>query len=278
MSYNNLHDLIETFTDTKTHEEVADIIYAHSTNKLDVREAALANFSFENVKNILELGCGFGFFTRALKDKINSDVSILGIDRCPDYQRAYLNSCNMAGIQGNFEGDGVKNLHKINDNSYGFIICSYAMYFFPDVIPEISRILKPGGTFITITHSLNHLSELISFIKKIFKEQGLYYPDLLPYEKLIRNFTDENGIRLLSKSFENIEEKDYKSSLVFVKGDEENLAKYLRFKQPFYIPDAAKKLPEVYTNIISELCNKLVEGNTFRITKDDTIYICNNPL
>lgn len=276
MSY-NLHDLVETFTDTKTHEEVADIIYAHSTNKIDVREAALENQSFDSVNSMLDLGCGFGFFTRSLKNKLNSNVSILGIDRCSEYKRAYLNSCNIAGINGNFDGNGVKNLSQHKDQSFDAIICSYAMYFFPEIIPEISRLLKPNGTFITITHSLNHLTELISFIKKTFKELGLYYSDLLPYEKLIRNFTDENGIGLLSKSFEDIEEKDYKSSLVFEKGDEQNLTKYLRFKQPFYIPDAAKKLPEIYENIISELSNKLTEGNTFRITKDDTIYICKNP-
>lgn len=278
MTYNNLHELVDTFTDTKTHEEVAEIIYAHSTNKIDVREVALENQSFDKVEKMLDLGCGFGFFTRSLLNKVNDVTSILGVDRCLDYQYAYLNSCKTAKMLGAFDGNGVKNLHRHPDNSFDFIICSYALYFFPDIIGEIARLLKPNGTFVTITHSINHLTQLINFIKEILRERGLYDRDLLPYEKLIRNFSDDKGIALLSKSFKNVEEKDYKSALVFEKGDEQNLEKYLRFKQPFYMPNALKKHSDIYDEIISKLCSNLEKGNTFRVTKDDSIYICRNPL
>lgn len=277
MIYNNLHELVDTFCDTITHEEVAEIIYAHSTNKLDVREAALEKQSFEGVEKMLDLGCGFGFFTRALKNRVNPNTSIVGVDRCPRYQDPYLNSCKTANIQGVFDGGGVKNLHQHPDNTYDFIICSYAMYFFPDIIAEISRILKPNGTFVTITHSINHLTQLIKFIKETLDEQGLHQHELLPYENLIRNFSDHNGIRLLSESFKDVEEHDYKSTLIFKNGDFHNLEKYLRFKQPFYMPEALKNHSEIYDKIISRLCSKLEGGKTISVTKDDSIYICKNP-
>lgn len=277
MIYNNLHELVDTFTDTITHEEVAEIIYTHSTNKIDVREAALENLSFEGVEKMLDLGCGFGFFTRSLLNKVNPSTSIVGVDRCPKYQKAYLNSCKTARIQGAFDGSGVENLYRHPDKTYDFIICSYALYFFPDIIGEIARILKPNGTFVTITHSINHLTQLIHFIKEILKEQELYHQELLPYENLIRNFSDHNGISLLSKSFKEVEELDYKSALVFEKRDVQNLEKYLWFKQPFYMPKALKKQTDIYNEIISRLCSKLEGGNTIRITKDDSIYICKNP-
>ena len=169
MNLLNKQDLVETFTDTKMHETVAGIIYKQSTNKLDVRAVALDGLQFQNAKTILDLGCGFGFFTRSLKDRVNTEANILGIDQCADYQNAYHNSSVIAGLKGDFKGAGAEYLHDLPSNSFDLIICSYALYFFPEIIPQISRILEPTGIFVTITHSDNHLFELFSLVKNAFK-------------------------------------------------------------------------------------------------------------
>ena len=273
----NLTNMMNTFSDTKMHETVAEIIYSHSTNKLDVREAALEGLQFESANLLVDLGCGFGFFTRALKGKLKTGARITGIDQCADYQSPYLESCKLAGVKGNFIASGINALKEIQTNSVDFIICSYAMYFFPEIIPEISRILKPEGTFVTITHSINHLNELFFCIKKTFDELDIQYPEYLPYELLIRNFSDENGLRLLSPYFDHIHEKEYRSSLVFNNGDDNSFRKYLQFKQPFYTPDTMKNDPTVFHKIITNLCSKLNTEDAIKITKDDTIFVCTNP-
>lgn len=273
----NQQSLLETFTDTKMHESVAEIIYSHSTNKIDVRAKALEGLQLQNAKNILDLACGFGFFTRSLKGIANTEAQILGIDQCADYHNTFLNSCEIAGLKGDFMGRGANYLHDLPSNSYDFIICSYALYFFPEIIPQISRILKQTGIFITITHSSDHLFELISIVKKAFKTENINIPNCLPYEKLISNFSNKNGFKALSPYFDLIKEKAYCSSLTFGKGEEDDLKKYLTFKRPFYVPDSSAEKNMVYDEVIKFLCNNLHTGKSFKITKDDTIYVCYKP-
>lgn len=272
----NQQSLVETFTDTKMHEAVAEIIYSHSTNKLDVRTAALNGLQLQDAKTILDLGCGFGFFTRSIKGRINQKAKILGIDKCSNYNDPYLKSCDIAGLDGDFIGAGADYLEDLPSNSYDLIICSYALYFFPDIISQIARILNNDGMFITITHSSNHLFELFSFVKNTYNKQKNKITEYLPYEELIRNFNNENGNKLLSSYFGLVKEKDYCSALIFEKDDDENLKKYLEFKRPFYVPDFSENI--IYDSIIESLCSNLRSGNSFKITKDDTIYICFKPL
>lgn len=274
----NQESLVNTFTDTKMHEIVAGIIYAHATNKIDVRSVALEGLDFNGDKTILDLGCGFGFFTRSLKGRVSKNSNIMGVDRCAGYDKAFYHSCSIAGVKGNFKGIGAEYLHDIPTNFFDHIICSYALYFFPDVISQISRILKSNGFFVTITHSAQHLFELFSYVKKAFYAQKIIIPECLPYEKLIGNFNDKNGYELLSPYFGFVEEKKYSSSLIFKMGDEENFKKYLKFKQPFYVPAHSTKGNIYYDRIIERLCDGLRSGKPFRITKDDTIYVCYKPL
>lgn len=274
----NQQSMVETFTDTKMHEAVAEIIYSHSTNKLDVRIAALDGLQFKNAKTVLDLGCGFGFFTRSLKDSVNSKAQILGIDQCADYKEAYLKSCEIAGLKGDFKAAKAESIKDTPSNTYDLIICSYALYFFPEIIPQISRIIKPGGIFITITHSNNHLFELFSIVKNAFKAEKNDGLGCLPYEKLISKFSKNNGRKLLSSSFEQVTEIDYCSSLVFEREDVGNFEKYLTFKRPFYVSDTSREGNIIYDNIINTLCASLRSGIPFKITKDDTIYICCKPI
>lgn len=269
--------LVEVFTDAVTHKEVADIIYAHSTNKLDVREEALEGLRLDHCKTILDIGCGFGFFTRALKGKTHPDAEILGIDRCDTNRLHYLESCQIAGLNGSFTDAGVGIMQSFPDNHYDLIICSYAMYFFPEIVPEIARILKPSGIFVTITHSVKHLTELVELIKEEFSMAGTHAPPHLPYEHLICNFCDTNGPDLLKPSFTGVKEKEYRSSLIFDYNDFEQFEKYFRFKKTFYIPDYFDEKNMIYGNIIKRIRNDFDEGLTLSITKNDAIYVCIHP-
>ena len=270
--------LAEIFTDTLHHKTVAEIVRAYSTNELDVRIVALNGLQLQDSSSAMDIGCGFGFFTRALKGRLNPGSQILGIDLCSKYKTSYLESCKIAGLQGRFSGFDKKALNRIPGNSVDLVICSYALYFFPAIIPEISRLLKPSGLFVVITHSENHLKEVITFLKETFKISGIQTPDLFPCQTLIDNFNNINGYRLLSPYFGRVEEKEYHNSLRFEISDFEDLEKYFRFKQPYYIPDYFDNKNMILNKIISRLREYLQSGTPFIITKDDTIFICKEPL
>jgi len=274
----NQQKLAEIFTDTIHHKAVAEIIHARSTNKLDVRNAALDGLQLQNSKIALDIGCGFGFFTIALKGRLFPGSSILGIDLCTKYRTSYLESCRIAGLQGKFSGNGEKAITTIPTDSVDLVICSYALYFFPAIIQEVSRILKSSGVFIIITHSENHLKEIITFLSKTFDIMGIQKPDSFPCQDLIDNFNNSNGYRLLSPWFGQVKEKEYRNSLHFEISDFEDLEKYFRFKQPHFIPDNIDNKNIIFNKMIYRLRKYLQSGNHFNITKDDSIFICKEPL
>ena len=121
--------LAEVFKDASTHQEVARIIIRHLTNETDVRQAALDGLDLSTARNILDLGCGFGFFTRAMKDRVHKDANITGLDKHYQYEEPYLLSCDEANLKGTFIDKGISTLSKFHDNTFDLIICSYALYF-----------------------------------------------------------------------------------------------------------------------------------------------------
>lgn len=268
----------EIFADTLHHETVAEIIRDYSTNKLDIRSIALEGLQFQDCKTALDIGCGFGYFTRALKDRINPECKILGIDLCPENEASYLESTRIANLKGEFSGTDEKVILAIPTDTVDLVICSYALYFFPAIISEISRVLKPSGIFISITHSESHLAEVLSFIRNVFDELGIQKPESLPCQSLLDNFNDSNGYQLLSPWFTNIEKKKYNNSLHFKNGDFEDLKKYFKFKQGHFIEDNIDYKDKVINKIMSSLSVQLQQGRTFKITKNDTIFICKEPL
>jgi ubiquinone/menaquinone biosynthesis C-methylase UbiE len=278
MNHNNCRKLAEIFTDTKQHKTITTIICAHSTNKLDIRNVALNGLQLKNSRVVLDIGCGFGFFTLALKDRLNPGSNILGIDFCAKYKTPYLESCKIAGLRSKFFGLDEKAIKTIPANSVDLVICSYALYFFPTIISDISRLLKPSGVFVIITHSENHLKEIVAFLRETFDILGIKNPDLFPFQALIDNFNNKNGYRLLSLWFGQVEEKEYCNSLCFEINNFKDLEKYLKFKQPYYIPDYLENKNIIFNKIISRLREHLQSGGPFSITKDDTIFICKEPL
>ena len=264
--------LAEVFENPSAHLAIARIIRDHSTNRQDVRSAALEGLSFRSGENILDVGCGFGFFTLALKGRVRKGTKVLGIDRFAAYRKPFLDSCKSAGLDGRFTGSGIKTVYSLPSASFDLVLCSYCLYFFPGIIPELSRILKPDGIFVTITHAESHMKELIAFIKETYKMLKLHVSSLLPCEKLTNNFNDKNGGSLLSPSFARVKQKEYLSSLVFKPDNFKDLKTYLMVKRPFFIPDHLKDKDLIFDKIMSRLHQKLIPE--FRITKDDSIFIC----
>jgi hypothetical protein len=147
------------------------------------------------------------------------------------------------------------------------------------MIPEIARVLKKGGTFITITHDPCNMQELISITRKTLKEHQLLTDNHpLPIEVILRQFSAENGENLLRPFFSPVRKFYFKNSLVFQPWDIYFFIDYYQFKSPFFLlgTGAHKK------NIVDKLLHKLqdigAESNIITMCKDDAIFICAKPL
>ncbi len=269
--------LAEVFRDAKKHQEVAGIISKYLQNKDDIRNIALNELKLSESRSILDLGCGFGFFTEALKGRVHPDATITGIDRYPEYEWFYFQSCEKAGIKADFRSNGIQLLKELDDNSYDLILCSYALYFFPEVIADISRILKKDGVFVAITHTLPHMQEFSSYVRSILKKNGLIVTIDLPYETLISRFSNINGPGLLQANFKSVISKDYKAMLSFGSKDHIDLIKYFDFKHSFFIPEVIDPEDELHNKVASSIKADLEQRDGLRITKNDVIFVCTGP-
>jgi ubiquinone/menaquinone biosynthesis C-methylase UbiE len=267
----------KVFADAHTHQRIAYLIQRFSTNKQGIHQTALEGLDLKQCRNILDLGCAFGSFTEKLKGRVGAQAAATGVDAIAAYEPLFLAACQRAGVSGRFFSTGISVLKNFADQSYDLILCSYALYFFPEAIPEIVRLLHHKGIFVAITHHRRNSRELIKLTKKILDALGLYHEKHLPLEIIAGRFSSENGQALLMPWFGGIRTIDFPNRLVFTKEDIEHLKEYFRFKSPLYFTDTRLNLEAVMPVVLEHLAQAASEQKGMKISKDDSIFICTSP-
>ena len=106
-------------------------------------------------KKVLEIGCGRGFYLKALNE-INSEMNITGVDLNEKYlkvAREYINNKKIKITSGD-----ATNL-KFENDSFDGVVASEILEHIPDdkkALKEIERILKPGGKVIISVPNKNY--------------------------------------------------------------------------------------------------------------------------
>lgn len=197
----------------------------------------------------------------------------------PNINLFFLESCKRAGYDGNFFSTGIDPIEKYPNETFDLVICSFALYFFVEIIPEIARILKKNGIFITITHSRRNMQELITLTKTILEKNKLLSGhDLLPIEIILRQFSSENGATILSPHFRQIQEIDFKNSLIFQAKETEFFLEYYQFKRPFFLTGTNTIKNDIFNQLRVELQKMTINSKIIKMCKDDRIFICSEPL
>ncbi|MRR16510.1 MAG: class I SAM-dependent methyltransferase [Deltaproteobacteria bacterium] len=268
----------QVFRDVQKHRQIEGLIRQFSSNKQDIRLTALNRVDLTNCRDVLELGSAFGAFTEALKGRLHPAATITGLDIVSEYEPFFLEACRRAGYSGTFLATGVHTIRKYPADSFDLIICSFALYFFVEMIPEIARVLRKDGIFITITHDECNMQELIHITRRTLIEQNLLaHNHLLPIEIIVSQFSGENGEKLLRPYFGRVQKLNFKNSLIFQPWDIDFFVNYYQFKSPFLLvgTDAEKK------NIVNKLLHKLkdigAQNKVIAMCKDDAIFICQQP-
>jgi len=267
------------FRDVQKHLLIGQLIRRFSTNKDDIRQTALGQVALANCQNVLELGCAFGAFTEALQGKLHPAAKITGLDIVPEYKPFFLEACKRAGYAGTFSASGVEQIKKYPARSFDLVICSYALYFFADTISEISRVLKNNGYFITITHSICDMQELVSVAKKILKENNLLGDKQpLPIETLVDRFSAENGDKFLQPFFGEIQTIDYQNKLIFQPQEIDYFLEYFHFKKSFFLMETDTRKKNIVDQLVRELKEAAIKENNISMCKNDKIFIASQPL
>ncbi len=244
------------------------VIRRRSTNTRDVREVVLDDLDLSFVRKILDLGCGFGFMAGPLAARVAEDARFIGVDAWAANEASFLQKIADHGRSGIFECKCIETELPWPDGSFDLVVCSYSLYFFVDIIPEIARVLTPDGLFLAITHSEAKVVDGLPDAGLGHVASGLL--------ALIQRFSAENGRDCLSRSFGEIVRIDYANSLRFAREHEDELMTYLRFKLPFLVPGSTPEddLPADLLRFVETLMS---QNGEVIVDKSDAAFRCRRP-
>jgi SAM-dependent methyltransferase len=250
------------------HAAISDIVRQTSTNRVDVRDAVLDGVDLSCAGKILDLGCGFGFMTEAIARRAVPTAPIVGMDACAANEGPYLEQAAATGHPARFICRRIDKQLDWPDDTFDLIVACYAMYFFPDALPEVARVLTPRGLFIAVTHSEQFCDDLLRVAGLSNRNSRL--------AMLIRAFSSENAIALLTPWFEEVERVDYHNTLSFETPQRDKLLTYLQFKMPLLLPDSqpGAELPAPVADTVQ---SSLSRHGRVVLNKNDTIFRCKRP-
>jgi SAM-dependent methyltransferase len=249
------------------HESVSDIIRRHSSNRTDVRRAAFEGIDLSRAHRLLDLGCGFGLMARALAGKVPAGATIVGVDAHPGNRPAFVASAAAGGCRGSYLCRTLVSHLEFPAHTFDLVIASYSLYFFPAIIPDVARVLSPGGTLVTVTHSESDFSTLLGAL-------GVP-PERSALRALIRGFSAENGASLLQPHFSRVELRPYPNRLTFRAGDMAEFLALVRFRAPQLAPAGGPHpAPD---EVVERARDVLRYTGILEIEKDDAIFQCSGP-
>lgn len=230
---------------------------------------------------ILELGCGNGALWKENFNLLPANIHIILNDisegmlrdtkREIELLEQSLNADTDSGIPENHRYTGSRfdfnafDCHRIpyKDDSFDLVLANHVLFYcnkLDDVLCEIRRVLKPGGTLICSTYGSSHMKEITDLV------QDFNSLITLSADKLYERFGLENGAVLLAPYFANVKMQIYEDALVV--NQAEPLIEYIlscHGNQNQYILDR-------YKDFRTYVEKKTKKG--FHITKYAGVFIC----
>jgi ubiquinone/menaquinone biosynthesis C-methylase UbiE len=252
-----------------SHEIVSAIIQRRSTNRTDIRDVALGDLDLTFAQNILDLGCGFGFMAEALARRVAPDARFVGVDAWDSNEAAFMEKVAANGRTAEFACLDVESTLPFPDQSFEVVVCSYSLYFFVNVLPEVARVLAPHGVFLTITHSERHI--IGDLPAAGFAESAAALLEIT------RRFSAENGAELLQRWFAEVLRIDYHNSLRFRAKHKDDLLTFLRFKLPVLVP-GSQPGDDLPAELAAYAEQSLARDGEVVVEKNDAVFRCRSPV
>lgn len=188
----------------QNHDNLSTRISIHdkySTNKMGLSNWYFSIYQINRGMKILELGCGTGSMWLGHKEVMAVCEQVV----LSDLSAGMLETAQKKighGENVTYEVIDIQNI-PYEDNYFDIVIANYMLYHVPDIqkaISEVSRVLKPGGSFYAGTTGENGIMETIVKI--------------LEMDLVFENpFSLENGRKMIEPYFQTVEIKKYIDSL-----------------------------------------------------------------
>jgi len=204
---NKTENVKQQYSDDKNLSARMNLHLKHSTNKQGFLVWLWEQYNFFDNCRILELGCGNGAQWESKIDSlpngcdiILSDFSNGMVDIVKEKYAAYKNV--------SFQQIDIQNI-PFPDETFDIVIANHMLYHVPDLakaLSEVKRVIKTGAKFYS---SINGGGGMLPFLHDAFKR---FHPDTKSFKGQL-SFTLQNGHKILSEHFSDVQRLDYEDSL-----------------------------------------------------------------
>jgi SAM-dependent methyltransferase len=214
--------------------------------------------------DILEVGCGAGWFWSAARRFIGSNLRLTLTDFSPGMVAEAVERVTSLGVWKRVEGQVADaSALPFPDAGFDAVLASHMLYHLPrpaDGVAEIARVLRPGGVAVVATNGSNNMRELFDLQRQVFGE--------LSGGDGSRAFALENGRAMLEAVFRETDLRHYPDVLTCT--DPADIFSYLTSSPP------GDKASDDEADILRRVIDHEFEvgGGTFKITKDVGVFLC----
>lgn len=255
-------NIIEQYKNAKNLNDRIRLHEKYSTNKQGWFNWLFEKIDFSNVNRLLELGCGNGKLWQENKiDLRNREVFLSDIS-----EGMVEEVRNKLGTDFNCILADAERI-PFKDAYFDSIIANHVLFYLNDLnlgLKEISRVLKSDGILYCSTYGKEHMKEITEIV------QGFDSRINLSNHKLYEIFGLENGERILSKYFKNIQRFDYKDTLEIT--ESKPLVDYIMSCHGNQNEILGPRLAE-FKEYIDRL---LIQDGKIVVTKQAGLFICSN--
>jgi ubiquinone/menaquinone biosynthesis C-methylase UbiE len=149
----------------------------------------------QHIKTILDLGCGTGRFTEALRERF--DAEVIGIDPSEKMLARARSKLSSPGIR--YEIGRAESI-PLPDSSVDLVFISMIFHHFEDpalAARECRRVLRQGGTALVRTGIRERISSYPYF--DFFPESGPILEEVLPTKTFVREVFEAAGFRTITE-------------------------------------------------------------------------------
>jgi ubiquinone/menaquinone biosynthesis C-methylase UbiE len=243
-------------------------LWSYGLNPESLQKWIFSKIQIQDYERILELGCGTGELWLENSKDIPSTCSIVLSDFSKEMVNKAEDNLKPLNLPFKFEIIDAEEIPYPNQ-VFDVVIGCHMLYHMPNIdkaLKSISRVLKPGGRFISTTISQRHIRELIEFLS----EFGLYSKER---KKLFSEFQNETGRAILEPFFSDINLYEYVNHVIIKSVDP--LMNYIESMFPVEeFPDFKEKKDEVEGAIL----NILKTQSKFEITGITGLFEAKKPI
>lgn len=253
----------------KTAQNLSTRISLHQ--KYSTNKQGFANWIFEHYEitpnaAVLELGCGTGEMWKAKLSLLPQNVSLTLTDFSAAMVESTKNGLHAVAKNASNDATIAYNIVDIQNipyaaDSFDCVIANMMLYHVGDMargLAEVGRVLKSDGTFYCATYGENGI---VPFVAHLLRDYGIA-------DTTNKNFTLQNGAKILQQHFARVTRFDYEDSLAVT--DIDDLLDYI-----FSLADMVE-LTKIARGELKSVLQGAMQNGVLRVPKEYGMFVCKN--